>query len=325
MSNQPRVPAGVRTGGRFVPGARPESDAQLAPRSAGTVFPRSADRDNRRTWQHPDGVARAAAITSYDDEAGWAVIGEGLRVTYPRPVHPGWIDTARPVLAQLHVAGLHGAAVAHTSGMPVHTQRDTWTLDVDLPSGRVLHVRGSNEPDRWVTFVGPGERAHAHVAAPRTFAGLDQGATEAALDAMLRLHDVHEAWRELAPQSGVDWRSSRPAVSLDEGAVLLRIDAAANSGPDTLVTIDDTGARITAVGQSGAFEPVEHDRDQLARFASRIGIRGGRRAGAGERARVLLERAAAAASDGPALTAVRGHRRRVASLSPIEGPHIYPA
>lgn len=72
MSNKDRInrhPAGTPSGGRFAPGARPETKARLDPADAGTPAPMIdvLDAEHDQLWsfiEHPDPVVRAEAVRS---------------------------------------------------------------------------------------------------------------------------------------------------------------------------------------------------------------------------------------------------------------------
>ncbi|WP_251153628.1 hypothetical protein [Cellulosimicrobium sp. Marseille-Q4280] len=307
MSEQTRVPAGVRTGGQFTTGARGESAADLT----GPVAA-SAHRADADTWQHPAGVDRALAITSYDDQAGWAVIGEHLRVRTPRTTDSGWVDAARPLLGQLHAAGLHGDAVAQspaTSGF-LRSAHDRFSLAVTLPSGRTLDIDSTTDERRFVGVSWPDNWTSRSVFAPGRYGDVDQGELDALIDDVVAGHDAAAAFDRAAAAEGLRSTVRRVtfAEAYDGEQMRLRIFAPSVVGPTTTFAIRDGQARIVAVTGDGT---VEHDDRQLADLARRIGLRGGKRARAGERAQALLDAAAHGAQHGPDLAAVRAHRARL--------------
>lgn len=308
MSEQTRVPAGVRTGGQFTTGARGESAADLT----GPVTA-SAHRTDADTWQHPADVDRAHAITAYDDEARWAMIGEHLHVSTPRWADRYWVDTARPVLAQLHAAGLHGQARANIN--PDSEGRvsalDEFDLEVDLPSGRALRLHASTgRGRRWVGASWPDNWTRGSVSADADHCDIDQDRLDALIDDAVSAHDALAAYADAAVAAGIG-RASHSITIVDSqtpGEVRARIWASGPGGADTTVALRDGKAHIVAVQGVGT---VEHDERQLLDLARRLGLRGGKRGRAGDRAQELLDAAAHAAQDGPDLTAVRAHRARL--------------
>jgi len=288
-TDQPRNPAGAPTGGQFAGVDRPESDVELdAPAPARTRWERSADRPDADTYQWPTNVPRSQAITAYDHEARTCTLGDDLHVTGSWSVRMDrWIDVNQPMLAQLRRCGVRGELEVYSSdGHPDGPTRE-WHGSVTLPSGALLGISVSAEGlgvsrgsiHEWA----PTNRSDAETD-PEVFAALEHVVKASALlglwvDKVRPL--VQRGW--LASSSV----SPRGDASDDWADTTLVVEPKPGKGR-TAVYIEPSSGRARAVEEP--WQLPEQDQDAVwSRLATRVGVLGGKRTGAGSKLRAATE------------------------------------
>lgn len=201
------------TTGKFaskaVDGAACGLDAFAAAADQPPSFPRSADRPDAENWQSPWGVARFDAITAYDDAAGTYTIGDDLHVRAPANAPSYWIDTARPVLASLHRAGLTGGVRCQSAGNHYAGAREEWEFRTSPQAGDKVHVRVMDTLDRKsVTITGAINR----FVEAKDHRPLEQSELDAAFEDVVRAGAVIDTWRQqvAASEATRGYAVSRP-------------------------------------------------------------------------------------------------------------------
>ena len=319
-AQHPRVGAGTKDGGQFTATARPEADVTLSPPDA--PIPRSADRPDADTWQHPQSAARAAAITAYDDEAGWATIGDELTVRYPASHRSAWVDRAREQLAGLRAAGLTGEMTTHPRTDPYgyYGSPESWDGEMVLPSGaKLLVFGGPSDFDRrrqWVKVAGPSGNGWYAEAAQES-GRLDQAEVDHAVEEAVRAHALLDGWRRQVAHAGVpSWHA---LARVENGRSTLRIEPLGPTMPDMLVRFEGEQILEIAVQRRGERPvPVPNETDALVQLGRRIGLLGGRKAGVPARLRSMLQ-AAARTDEHPDVIWLMANRSRLANA---DSPHM---
>ena len=313
-AQHPRAEAGTTAGGQFTVKARTEADVTLPPPDAPIL--RSADRPDPETWQHPRSAPRTEAITAYDDEAGWATIGDELTVRYPASRGARWIDHARAQFAALRAAGLVGQIVAapRTEPYGIYDSPRSWSGEMVLPSETRLIVYGGpadlDQRRQSVKVAGPSGNGW-YVEAGADFGELDQGEVDRAVEEAVRAHALLDRWRRQVVQAGVpSWHAF---ARVEDGRSTLRIEPRGPSVPDMLVRFEREQVVEIAVQRRGERPvPVPNETDALVQMGRRIGLLGGRKAGVPDRLRSMLE-AAACTDEHPDVVWLLANRARLAS------------
>lgn len=294
-SQHPRAAAGTGDGGQFTVKARAEADVSLA--AAAPPVLRSADRPDVDVWQHPRRAPRAQAITAYDDEAGWATIGDELTVRYPHSIRSDWVDRAREQLAGLRAAGLVGDLIAHPHMEPDQYGpfggAETWDGEIVLPSGGKLRVFGGPsdlyQHRQWVKIAGPSGNGW-YTEAAKEYGGLVQDEVDHAVEEAVRAHALLDGWRRQVAGAGVPSRHAFARV--EDGQATLRIEPRGPATPDMLVRFEGAQAvEITSHRPGENARPYPDEERALADLGRRIGMRGGRKAKVPQRVRAMLEAA----------------------------------
>jgi hypothetical protein len=305
-ADRDRVPAGVSAGGQFAAQGRAEADVHLQP------IARSADRTDADSWQWPASVPRREAVTAYDDEAGWATIGDELTVRWdPASASGEWVDAARRDLAALMHAGLTGVAHVDVRRTCRVWDERRWTATFELPGGGDIRVDCEGpvlerEPASWFAFSTVGAVTH----------GCDSSRREDVDAAVERAVRARALSNDLASKLAVSpsrVQVSTPAdVGLETTWFQVRVTPWGPTVPDTVVRVRD--GVVLDVFEQGSGVPWQRADDQDAAFGRlgrRLGLRGGRRAGVPSSVRRAFEDAAR--GDGsPAVTWLLANRARLA-------------
>lgn len=272
-----REPEGIPVGGQFATDRKAEPDVEL---TVSEPIVRSSDRPNADTWQHPRGVPRFDAITAYDDEASTATIGDDLHVHYFWNMSSHWIDIARPILAQLHRAGVSGHletyASSDSSGQP---DLGEWRSAVHLPSGAKVYV-GVSQHYRQEKFMHVNDPGIAAATAPE-YGDFGQADVDALVEQSVRASAMQRSWGSASravsgPRRG--WQSGH-VLSVSAERSVLRIGA-----KNTSFLARYEGQQLVSLT-----EERDSETDPYAQLARIMNITGGKRGGAHDKVRQALE------------------------------------
>jgi hypothetical protein len=237
-TNQKREPVGPG-GGRFAVDPHAEPDVQLA--AAPSVHLTSSQGVD--DYRFPHYAERRDALTAFDDEAGTYTIGEDLHLRTRGMLGRYWVDSARPILAQLHRAGFAGDGEVYSTGGWPGDDSD-WVLRVQVPSGALLTAEARTAMGS-ASNVGVlcGWHRSGSEPDPASPWAVDQGALDAAVRHVLELNAIESRWTAIARSS-----SSKPynvgSVSVHDlagAAKYLSLEPHAGRAFSTLVTVDAAG------------------------------------------------------------------------------------
>lgn len=278
-------------------------------------YARSADRPDPANWQYPWGAPRFDAITAYDDVAGTYTIGDDLHVRAPGNAPSHWIDTARPVLASLHRAGLTGEVRCQSEGDHYAGAREEWGLRTVLPGSKdAVYFRvNSSFGQTGISVRGDVER----FLEAKDFADVDQDELDAAVEDVARAGALIDIWRQqvAASEATRGYAVSRPfyrEARGEPGAAQLVIDT---SGLTDVVVTFKGGAVAGAESFKAGKPQTGVDREQaMAAVGRAMGLAGGKRAGVPAKVEAMLA-AAAETYCHPSVVSLLAARRRARGVT----------
>jgi hypothetical protein len=266
--------------GQFAVGARAEPEVRL------TSPPRLTSSDGVAGYQFPRDVKRRDALTAFDDDEGTYTIGDDLQVRTAGLLTHWWVDSARPMLAQLHRAGFAGQCMAY-SGSGHLGDEGNWVLRVELPSGALLTAE-SREGLGGESSVEISCGWHQAGAPPAgQYKGVDQRALDASVRRVLELHAIESTW-----VSSVRAVSAKPfdvgsilVRETDNGGMYLALEPHAGRAFSTLVFVDaprrvarvvevprdDHAAHLAAITGTGPGAPAQ-TAQAMANLGRRMGL-----------------------------------------------------
>lgn len=194
-------------------------------------------------FSFPARAARVDALTAFNDEDRTYTIGGDLNIR-TLSLRPDWVDTALPVLAQLHRAGFVGDADAYSCDGSYYGERtDQWILRLNTPSGTILDAEVDDRGARTRVNLScaVGHTVGVESAGPHIPVAQDD--LVAAIRKTLGLHAIEKGWESIAKSNSSTPFNVGPASVLEVpgGAHALSLHPRVRPDRTFLVVFDADG------------------------------------------------------------------------------------